>query len=426
MNDADDGPDQVQKLIERFSKTRRMTENLCSSLEIEDFVVQSSPEVSPPKWHLGHTSWFFDRFILQEHLPAYRPLGRGYDLFFNSYYESVGRPLEKPRRGTLSRPTVREIRQYRSLVDEAIEGMLRSENAQRISGLVELGIHHEEQHQELLLMDIQHNFWVDPLRPAPLLSGLDQRTHARVSTANRVVPFGWIPFEGGRSEMGHAGSGFCFDNERPVHSVLLRPFQLASRLVTQGEFLEFVADLGYSRPEFWLADGWIWVNSLNLKFPLYWQAREEGWQTMTLFGMTDLDPVRPVSHLSYYEADAFARWKGLRLPTEMEWEYAAQAQPIRGNLLECGAFRPEPASGSGLLQLYGDLWEWTSSSYSPYPGYRPWEGGLGEYNGKFMCNQFVLRGGSFATPRGHIRRTYRNFYSPASRWQFSGLRLACD
>lgn len=407
-----------------FDRIRATTLMLCEPLETEDFVVQSMPDASPAKWHLAHTSWFFEQFILKAHVRNYRSPYPHYEYLFNSYYQSVGPMHDRPRRGLLTRPTVAEVVQYRAHVETAMRALLEShaDDAQ-IATLTTLGLHHEQQHQELLLTDLKHLFFCNPLQPgyrAP-------RKHASRGT---LTPMRFYTFDGGIAEMGAQAGGFAFDNELPRHKVLLEPFALANRLVTSGEYAEFIRDGGYQRPEIWLSDGWARVTSESWTRPMYWSESLDS--EFTLHGLQPLDPTAPVCHLSYYEADAFARWAGARLPTEAEWEIAAAQLPVRGNFLETDALHPFPASDesihdeSQLRQVFGDVWEWTASPYVPYPGYRPPPGALGEYNGKFMCNQLVLRGGSCVTPGAHIRASYRNFFYPHARWQFMGMRLARD
>ena len=406
---------------ERYLEVRRCTETLCEPLETEDYVIQAMPSASPAKWHLAHTSWFFETFVLAPFAPAYRPVHPGYRYLFNSYYEQVGEMHPRAQRGLLSRPTVAEVYQYRAGIDEQVVELLETAAADQrgeIGRRLEIGLQHEQQHQELLLTDLQYNLSVNPLRPA-YRADLPVPSH----TASR--PAGWVELAGGISELGHAGEGFAWDNELPRHRVLLQPFRLATRLVTAGEFLEFMADGGYRRPELWLSDGWACLRESGWQAPLYWESRDAGWWRYTLSGMQPVNPALPVSHVSYYEADAYARWAGKRLPLEGEWEHAAGRLAITGNLANSGHLQPLPAPpGDGLLQMFGDLWEWTASPYTAYPGYRTPQGALGEYNGKFMSNQMVLRGGSCATPDGHIRASYRNFFYPHERWQFQGLRLA--
>ncbi|MFO7592851.1 MAG: ergothioneine biosynthesis protein EgtB [Pseudomonadota bacterium] len=408
--------------LSAYRRVRDESESLCTPLQTEDYLLQSIPETSPPKWHLAHVSWFFETFLLQEYLSGYRPFHPQYRYLFNSYYEQVGPFHPRPQRGMLSRPSVEEVYRYRYWVDEHMATLIHEvvgewwpEVALRIS----IGLNHEQQHQELLLTDIKHNFWVNPLFPA-------YRRDLPESNGSNV-PLQWRTFEGGLIEIGRSGEGFAYDNEWPRHSVYLQPYRLASRLVTNIEYAEFIDEGGYSRPEFWLSDGWAAVQREKWQAPLYWVKQNNAWWQFTLAGLRPLKDHEPVAHLSYYEADAYARWSGCRLPTEQEWELAAASQPIVGNLRENGRLHPAPAAqgqGEVLQQLYGDLWEWTAGPYTPYPGYRPPAGALGEYNGKFMCNQMVLRGGSCATPREHIRASYRNFFYPHERWQFKGLRLA--
>ena len=410
------------ELTEQYRRVRRFSEQLCRTLEPEDYVIQTMPEMSPTKWHLAHTSWFFETFIARPYLLDYRPLHPGYAFLFNSYYNAAGRMHARPQRGLISRPTVKETYAYRRYVDSAVEGLIESadsEAMQKLLPLVVLGLNHEQQHQELMLTDIKHAFWMNPLRPAfhpekPLEEPLAQSA-------------GWLEFEGGLREIGHQGEGFRFDNETPRHQVYLRPYSLAARLVTNHEYLAFMEDDGYRRAELWLSLGWTVINERGWNAPLYWEQREGSWWTMTLAGMRPVRWTEPVCHLSYFEADAYARWSGARLPTEAEWEVAAADVPIEGRFAEGGYYHPTPATpdtSGALSQMFGDVWQWTQDAYSPYPGYRAEAGALGEYNGKFMCNQYVLRGASCATPRSHARKTYRNFFPPDARWQFMGLRLA--
>lgn len=411
-------------LIERFKTVRARSAALCAPLEVEDYCIQAMPDTSPPKWHLAHTTWFFEMFILVPFAARYYMFRNEYAHLFNSYYETAGSFFPRPQRGMLSRPTVAEIYRYRSHVDAALLELLASlpeQDAADILARVLLGMEHEIQHQELLLMDIKYNFSINPLRPV---------YHPRSPTpaATTSPAMAWQAYTGGITEIGHSGEGFSYDNERPRHRVLLQDFLLGSRLVTNAEYLAFMQDDGYGRADLWLSDGWRTVNTQQWKAPLYWfrEGDDPGWQQFTLSGPQALNLHEPVAHLSYYEADAYARWSGKRLPTEAEWEHAATHCPITGNFLESGLFHPQPAQGSGITQLYGDLWEWTQSAYSPYPGFRPLPGTLGEYNGKFMSDQMVLRGGCCATAQDHIRPSYRNFFRAADRWMFSGLRLAED
>ena len=418
-------------LAGRYAAVRAFSESLCDGLATEDYVVQSMPDVSPTTWHLAHTSWFFETFILRPHASGYTPLNETYAFLFNSYYVHAGERHCRAQRGYISRPTVAEVHAYRRYVDAAMEELIAGADdhlLRVLQPLVELGVNHEQQHQELMLTDIKHVFAVNPLRPpfrpAPGGGREVQAGRAEEGTTR------WIEHDGGLVHIGHDGYGFAYDNEAPRHEVYLQPFALSDRLVTNGEYLAFMEDGGYRRAELWLSMGWAHITENGWTEPFYWEHRDGAWWSYTLAGMREVDRAGPVVHLSYYEADAYARWAGARLPTEAEWETAAAGVPVDGNLADAGRFHPAPASaasgGSGPLQMYGDVWEWTRSQYSPYPGYRPAEGALGEYNGKFMCNQFVLRGGSCATPRSHIRATYRNFFPPDATWQFTGLRLARD
>ena len=401
----------------RFLQVRQRTLELCASLSAEDLQLQSMPDASPGKWHLAHTSWFFEQFVLGRD-PAYRPRDPAWHYLFNSYYQSVGPMHARPQRGLLSRPSLDEVRDYRRYIDDAVGELFgRAEDAE-LSGLVELGLQHEQQHQELLLTDIKHAFWCNPLQPA-------YRAPIAAPADAKAVPLRFVDGREGIVEIGHRGEGFAFDNETPRHRTLLQPHALASRLVTNAEYLAFVREGGYREPGLWLSDGWATLQREAWQHPIYWQ--DDLASEFTLAGVRELDPHEPVCHLSYYEAEAFARWAGARLPTEAEWESAAQDIAIDGNLQDAQRFQPRAASGdAGLLQLYGDVWEWTASPYVSYPGFRPLPGSLGEYNGKFMCGQWVLRGGSCVTPRDHLRASYRNFFPPQARWQFAGLRLGQD
>jgi ergothioneine biosynthesis protein EgtB len=379
------------------------------------------PDVSPTKWHLAHTSWFFETFLLKPRLARYREFDAHFSYLFNSYYDAVGDRHCRQNRGLLSRPTVADVYAYRAHVDRAMRELLQGTSTADLSPLLDIGLHHEQQHQELLLTDIKHVFWVNPLRPAYV--------PASPSAASSEVPAAtWMRFDGGLHEIGHQGSGFAFDNEGPTHRVHAGPFSLASRLVTSREFKDFIDDGGYRRPELWLAAGWAAVQAEQWSAPLYWIRQDEQWWHHTLSGLRPVADGEPVCHVSLFEADAYARWAGARLPTEVEWEIAsADLDPTQGQFVESKTFHPTVAgSDPGLQQMFGELWQWTGSAYLAYPGYRPAPGALGEYNGKFMCNQFVLRGGSVATSRTHIRKTYRNFFPPDARWQFSGIRPARD
>jgi ergothioneine biosynthesis protein EgtB len=405
-----------------YRQVRERSVSICAPLAAEDHVVQSMPDVSPPKWHLAHTTWFFENFLLVPLLAGYRAHHPEYGFLFNSYYETVGRPYPRLQRGLLARPTVAEVHRYRDHVDRYMEELLdgASESAWRdVENRVTLGLHHEEQHQELLLTDIKHIFGTNPLRP------VYRATRLAGAHSTRRLGTDWTAFRAGVYEIGDSGSEFVFDNERPRHRVHLDDFRIALRPVTNGEFLAFLDAGGYRDAALWLAQGWQTVNEQGWQAPLYWYQRSGRWWNMTLGGPRPLDEDEPVCHVSYFEADAYARWAGRRLPSEAEWEVAARAYPVAGNFHESGHLHPLPAGDDHpSSQFFGDVWEWTRSAYSAYPGYRPLPGQLGEYNGKFMCGQHVLRGGSCASPTGHLRPSYRNFFYPADRWQFSGIRLA--
>ncbi len=411
-----------EQLLGAYREVRSTTEGLIEPLEIEDMVVQAMPDASPTKWHLAHTSWFFETLVLGR-VTGYEPFDPRYAELFNSYYESLGEPYPRDSRGLLSRPTVSEVLDYRRHVDQGMAEVLEScggERFEELAPIVTIGLNHEQQHQELLLMDVKQVLARNPLRPA-------YRKLARGSSAC-VPPMEWQAFEGGLVRVGNSAPGFAYDNEGPAHTVYLRPFELAPRPVTNGEYRAFIADGGYRRPELWLSDGWSLVQREGWQAPLYWETDGARWRVMTLGGLREVVAGEPVCHVSFYEADAYARWSGYRLPSEHEWEHAAGEPTSPGTLLEDGRFHPSalhaaPSPGK-LAQLIGDVWEWTSSPYVAYPGYRPFEGSLGEYNGKFMANQMVLRGGSCVTPKRHVRPTYRNFYYPHQRWMFAGFRLA--
>ncbi|HUO59207.1 MAG TPA: ergothioneine biosynthesis protein EgtB [Candidatus Acidoferrales bacterium] len=402
----------------RYLQVRRATLQLTETLTADDMMVQAMPDASPTKWHLAHTTWFFETFLLSEFLANYHPFRPEFRQVFNSYYKQVGAHPVRMTRGNFSRPTLQEVLDYREHVDSCMLQLIER-GEERVSDLIELGLNHEQQHQELIVTDILFAFWSQPLRPAYLEGAPPQ------NAAPHTLRF--IDFPGGEISIGHTGSSFCFDNETPRHRLLLEPYRLAARLVTNAEYLEFISDNGYRRPELWLSDGWDTACQQQWCTPLYWEQREGQWFTFGAYGMRPLDPYAPVCHVSYYEADAFARWANARLPLEAEWEHAAASVPVEGNFVETRSCAPRSAgaqTGTIPQQLFGDCWEWTASPYVGYPGFKPSPGALGEYNGKFMCNQFVLRGGSCATPQSHIRATYRNFFPPHSRWQFMGIRLA--
>ena len=402
----------------RYRRVRQFTLSLCATLETEDYVVQTMPDVSPAKWHLAHTTWFFETFVLEPFVPGYESPNPQYAVLFNSYYQAVGEQWSRPHRGILSRPTVADIHAYREHVDGAMERALQDLPAVAREA-VELGLHHEQQHQELLLTDIKHVFASNPLRP------VFRRDAARPSGAS-ARDVSWRSHAEGIREVGHGGEGFAYDNEGPRHRRLVLAFDVADRLVTAGEWLEFIADDGYRTPSLWLSAGWAAVCEQGWEAPLYWERRDGAWWEMTLGGMRPVDRAAPVTHVSFFEAEAFATWAGARLPDEAEWEVACgDSSPDGANFADAGNFHPVAASPQ-TDQFFGDVWEWTRSDYAPYPGYRPPEGALGEYNGKFMCGQYVLRGGSCATSADHMRPTYRNFFPPDARWQFSGVRLARD
>lgn len=404
-------------LAHRYDAVRSTTMALAVGLAPEDQVIQTMPDVSPTKWHLAHTTWFFETFLLKPFAAGYEAFDPTFGYLFNSYYEAVGERHPRPARGLLSRPTVAEIGRYRAAIDAAMRAWLAQADEARFAAaapVLEIGLNHEEQHQELILTDIKHVLAQNGVMPV-------YRPRREIRRPPLGVD-GWWEHEGGLVEIGHAGEGFAFDNEGPRHRQYLRPFRLARRLVTAGQYLDFVRDGGYRRPELWLSDGWAAVKERGWTAPLYWIETAAGYDLLTLAGRRPLDPVEPVTHVSFYEAEAFATWAGHRLPTEAEWETIAAGRQIIGNFMGAGHFHPTGEGG----HLFGDAWVWTRSAYQPYPGYRAAEGALGEYNGKFMSGQMVLRGGSCATPDGHLRATYRNFFPPDARWQFSGIRLAAD
>ena len=422
----------------RFEAVRQQTLTLAVPLSEADCQAQSMPDASPTKWHLAHTTWFFETFILERFESGFQPFDPAFRMLFNSYYQGVGEAYPRPQRGLITRPDLAKVRAYRAQVDARMAALLAHGADNELAVLLELGLQHEQQHQELLLTDIKHLLSCNPTNPVyhpqcPLPAVVPQ-------------PLRWCVFDGGITEIGHAGEGFAFDNETPRHAVLLQPYAMASRLVTNGEWLTFMQAGGYADSRWWMAAGWDWVRTQGIQAPLYWQQGQDmtpcdGWTHFTLHGRVPVDPDTPVVHISWFEADAYARWLGtqtgecLRLPTEAEWEHAAQrlspAQQASGNFLDNGTLHPVPLSchadgASDPQQMGGDVWEWTASPYTAYPGYRPWAGAVGEYNGKFMVDQMVLRGGSCATPRDHIRSSYRNFFPTHSRWQFMGVRLAKD
>jgi len=412
----------ARPLSTHYTDVRRATESLIEPLDPEDCALQSMDDASPAKWHLAHTSWYFETFVLEEALPGYRAYHPDYRVLFNSYYNSVGAQFTRGMRGLLTRPHLAEVLAYRAHVDRHMGELLAraSQLDPKLCDVILLGLHHEQQHQELLLTDVKHLFSANPLHPA---------YHKNPTPASHTAPpLQWFAYEGGIREIGHTGAGFAFDNEGPRHAVLVGAFELASRAVTNAEYADFMAAGGYTEPAHWLSDGWSKVNAEGWQAPLYWERDGASTRVMTLSGLESLSPDEPACHLSFYEADAYARWAGARLPTEAEWECAASQQAVEGNFVENGRLHPAPAAApkNGPDQLYGDVWEWTQSAYAPYPRYRPAKGAIGEYNGKFMSNQLTLRGGSCATPKDHIRPSYRNFFYPDARWQFSGLRLARD
>lgn len=417
-------------LARAYLATRKITERLCAPLEIEDHVIQAMDDVSPPKWHLGHTTWFFERFLLGTFSPGYKPVHELYEFLFNSYYESIGERWLRANRGLLSRPTVKEVNHYRSTIDGRMQELIENVSEKdwpRFDSLVTLGIHHEQQHQELLVTDIKSILSLNPLKPV-------YRAQIRETSERRTSPARFVEFPGGITDLGYSGDAFSFDNERPAHKTFVQGFQLHDRLVTNAEYIEFINAGGYSDFRHWLSDGWSMVQDKGWKSPLYWEKKDDEWFAMTLAGYVKVNPDEPVCHVSYYEADAFAHWAGpgKRLPTEAEWECAARTcelSPDPKNFADSERYHPSPLNidpQSRLQQMLGDVWEWTVSAYLPYPGFRTEPGAVGEYNGKFMSNQMVLRGGSCATPANHIRITYRNFFQCDKRWQFTGIRLAMD
>lgn len=408
-------------LLEQFQKIRAFTHYLVEPLETEDFVIQPMESASPAKWHLAHTSWFFETFVLGKFDPTFESMHPQYAYFFNSYYLQTGVPFTRAKRGLLSRPTVAEVFEYRAYVNEQVQKFIDDCDEatwHEAAKVLEIGNHHEQQHQELILTDLKYLLAQNPLLPS----------YRELQKNKREQPktLSWVSFDEGIVEIGNKGNEFTYDNEHPRHQTFVQQFELANRLITNGEYLEFMNEGGYERSELWLDEGWSTVQQEDWNAPLYWFKRDGNWMNFTLSGARIVDKNEPVTHVSYFEADAFARWKGCRLPTEQEWEHACGDQEISGNFVDDDHFHPVPIGSKNgkLSQMYGDVWEWTMSSYSPYPNYKPLPGALGEYNGKFMANQYVLRGGSCATSKSHIRKTYRNFFHANARWQFSGIRLA--
>ncbi|MEO6446918.1 MAG: ergothioneine biosynthesis protein EgtB [Gemmatimonadaceae bacterium] len=417
-----EAPGMLHPLAARYAAVRAQTESLTTTLQTEDFVVSSMSDVSPTKWHLAHTSWFFETFVLSPHLASYQALNPKYSFLFNSYYVQAGERHCRAQRGLVTRPTVAEVFAYRAHVDSAMRalfGEIGDDADHPALGTIELGLHHEQQHQELLVTDIKHVFWTNPMRP--------QFAARAELPAAPVAAMGWCSYDEGVYSIGHRGDSFAFDNEAPAHREFVEAFRLGSRLVTNGEYLDFILAGGYRKPDLWLSNGWGVVQEQRWQAPLYWKETPDGWTEFSLAGVRPLAASEPVCHVSYYEADAFARWAGARLPSEAEWEIAAGEAPVEGTFVESRRFHPSPAeaaAGPALQQLYGDVWQWTQSPYVAYPGFTPAPGAIGEYNGKFMCDQWVLRGASCATPRSHARSTYRNFFPSDVRWQFTGIRLA--
>ncbi|GEO39190.1 ergothioneine biosynthesis protein EgtB [Skermanella aerolata] len=422
-------PDARERLVRRFMRVRGRTVGLVAPLTPEDQMIQSMPDVSPSKWHLAHTTWFFEIFVLSRYAPGYTAFDERYGYLFNSYYNKLGNRHPRPQRGMLSRPSWDEVQRYRDHVNAACLRLIRQipdDGLTELTDVIILGLNHEQQHQELIVTDIKHVLWSNPLMPA-------YHAHAN-SPVPTTAPQKWFEHRGGLVQIGcdpndpSSRTPFCFDSETPRHDTYVRPFRLAGRPVTCGEYREFIESGGYDKPEYWLSDGWAEVEAQEWRAPLYWHKQHGEWLVYTLAGVKPVVDSEPVCHVSFYEAAAYAAWAGKRLPTEAEWELFGRTQMADGNMQECGTLHPasSPCAGLGPWQIYGDVWEWTASPYTPYPGYKAPPGAVGEYNGKFMCNQMVLRGGSCATPGDHIRATYRNFFPPNARWQFSGIRLAED
>jgi ergothioneine biosynthesis protein EgtB len=413
---ARDAEASCETLAARYAAVREATIALAAPLSAEDCCVQSMPDASPVKWHLAHTTWFFETFLLERGEAGFRAFDESFRVLFNSYYNAVGDRHPRPQRGLLTRPALSRVLDYRRNVDARMQGLLsRRDWPAGLRELIELGLNHEQQHQELILTDLKHLFSMNPLNPAYRPVGDTRRRTA--------PPMTWHEFDGGVVSLGYGGGGFRYDNETPRHQALVAPYRLASRLVTNGEYEEFVAARGYQDPQWWLAEGWDWLAANQRRQPLYWR---DGRMEFTLRGLVPRDPDVPVVHVSYYEADAFARWAGARLATEAEWENAAADRPVAGNFSDSGRLHAASATDGELAQLFGDAWEWTQSAYAPYPRFRPAAGAVGEYNAKFMVNQYVLRGGSCVTPAGHVRASYRNFFPAPASWQFAGIRLARD
>lgn len=411
----------ASQLWQSYQEVRKQSETICAPLQIEDYTVQPITDVSPPKWHLGHTTWFFENFVLISYLREYQPFNLDLNYFFNSYYESQGPRILRSNRGNMTRPNVDTVRAYRTYVDQHIQQLLRQFDSipKELHHLITVGLQHEQQHQELLVTDIKYILGNNPLHPAYLHGEVEEKKAPKEK---------FLSFREGIYEIGYAGQEFCWDNEQNPHKVYLQDFSIQSRLVTNGEYLSFMEDGGYEKHEYWLMEGFEWAKALDSKSPQYWYQQDGEWYYYTMQGLRPLDLHAPVTHISYYEADAYAQWRGMRLPTEFEWEAACKTLykdiPVDGNFQESGLFMPGPAKDEMDYQFLGQVWEWTSSAYLPYPGYPRFKGALGEYNGKFMVNQMVLRGGSCATPISHIRSTYRNFFHADKRWQFTGIRLA--
>jgi ergothioneine biosynthesis protein EgtB len=422
IHDGATAPAREPSLSERYGEVRQTSMRLCSPLSIEDHALQAMPDASPAKWHLAHTTWFFETFLLSPSLRGYQPANPEFRNFFNSYYEAIGeRPL-RTLRHTLSRPSLAEVHSYRNAVDDAMLELLASEVSREVRDLILLGINHEQQHQELLVTDVKYGLWTNPLRPAYRNRAQGSPTEGRSWGTQDLT---WQKFDGGMHAIGAENAAFSFDNEGPRHQAYVAPFRLASRLITNREYLEFMESGSYGKAELWLSEGWDAVRANRWNAPLYWEKRDGQWLQYTMEGLQAVELDAPVCHVSYFEADAFAHWAEARLATEFEWEVAAQGREIAGNLLDSDSLRPLPAEpADGVTQMFGDVWEWTGSAYLGYPGFKPAAGAVGEYNGKFMCNQMVLRGGSCATPQSHIRASYRNFFPPQVRWQFMGIRLA--